>query len=163
MEVRQRVREVVGEDGWALVRLTGVPDRPGVAALIFRAVADAGVSVDMILQNASVERVTDISFTLKAGKEAPVLKALLRKQDEIGAAAIDSIQDLAVVQLVGTGILTDPSYVGHMFRVLADAGVNVLAIGTSEVRISCLIDSEDKNRALKALNEAFQADPVPQA
>lgn len=158
MEIRQRVREVTVNDGWALVRLNHVPDRPGVAALIFSKVAQAGISVEMILQNASVERSTDVSFTVRSENAAEALRLLKEAQADIGAKRIELIEDLAMVRLAGTGILTDPSYVGRMFRVLADARVNILAIGTSEVSISCLVEAAAREQAMRALNKAFQVD-----
>jgi aspartate kinase len=157
MEVRQRVREVVVEDGWALVKVIQVPDRPGVAAALFEKIAEAGLSVDLILQNASVERSTDMSFTVRQGDVAKAKACVGAVQDTIQAKAVEAQENLAKVQIVGTGILTDPTYVGRMFRALADARVNVLAIGTSEIKITCLIHAEDQRKARRALDAAFQA------
>ena len=163
MEIRQRVREVAVKDGWSLVRLSHVPDRPGVAAMIFSQVAQAGISVDMILQNASVERSTDVSFTVRSEDAPTALRLLKEAQADIGAKRVEVIDNLAIVRLVGTGILTDPSYVGRLFRVLADAGGNILAIGTSEVSISCLVEADAKERAMSALHKAFQVDQAAPA
>ena len=156
MEIRQRVREVVIEDGWALVKLVGVPDQPGIAAKIFGRVAEVGLSVDLILQNASADRITDVSFTVRHRDLARAKEALAAVQQQIGARGVEALDDLTKLQLVGTGIMTDPTYVGRMFKVLADAGVNILAIGTSEIRISCLIKRSDAAKAQTALNAAFQ-------
>ena len=156
MEIRQRVRDVVIENGWALLKINGVPDRPGVAARIFGAIAEAGIAVDLILQNAGVQRMTDISFTVRQAQLAPAEQTLRSLIAEVGAAGIVAHPDLAKVQLVGTGILSDPAYVGGMFRALADAGVNILAIGTSEIRISCLVAHADKEKAGAALHAAFR-------
>lgn len=162
MEIRQRVREVVVDDGWALVRVEGVPDRPGIAAQVFGKVAAAGIPVDLILQNASVERSTDLSFTVRSEHAERVLGLLREVQAQIGAHGVEALDRLAMIQLVGTGILSDPSSIGRLFRVLADANVNILAIGTSEVRITCLVKSEARERARKALHQAFQPDqPLP--
>ncbi|MBI3743220.1 MAG: ACT domain-containing protein [Chloroflexi bacterium] len=156
MEIRERVREVVVEDGWALIKVAGVPDQPGIAAKIFGRVAEAGLSVDLILQNASADRVTDVSFTVRQRDLARAKEPLAAVQQQIGARGVETLDDLTKLQLVGTGIMTDPAYVGRMFKVLADAGVNILAIGTSEIRISCLIKHGDAAKAQKALNAAFQ-------
>lgn len=156
MEIRQRVREVLLEDGSVLVKISRVPDRPGIAARIFGAIAAAGVPVDMILQNASVQRSTDISFTLKEEdlvKTKSVLEGIVK---EIGAAGLEVRDEIVKVQVVGTGILSDPSYVGSMFRALASEQVNVLAIGTSEIRITCLVSKADRTKAGHALHAAFQ-------
>lgn len=156
MEIRQRVRDVVVENGWALIRVKDVPDRPGIAWQIFGKLAAAEIPVDLILQNASVERSTDVSFTVRAQEAPKALMLMEGVQSEIGARGVAMLDNLALVQLIGTGILTDPSYVGRLFRVLADARVNILAIGTSEVRISCVVEAEAMERARAALNKAFQ-------
>ncbi len=156
MEVRQRVREVVVDDGWALVKVTQVPDRPGVAAALFEKVAEEGLSVDLILQNASVERSTDMSFTVRQGDVAKARECALAVQETIQAKAVETLENLAKVQIVGTGILTDPTCVGRMFHALAEARVNVLAIGTSEIQITCLVHGEDQRKARRALDAAFQ-------
>ncbi len=161
MEVRQRVQAVVVEDGWSLLKVDRVPDKPGIAAKIFGAVADLGVSVDLILQNASVQRMTDLSFTVSQSDVARVVDALGPVCAEIGAAGVEALNDLTKIELVGTGILSDPAYVGRMFRVLADAEVNILAIGTSEIRISCLIEQAAQSRAKQALDKAFQVSSEP--
>ena len=157
MEIRQRVREVHTEDGWALVKVLRAPDQPGIAARIFAAIAEAGVSVDIILQNASVNRMTDVSFTVRQEDAARAVACLRDTVKDIGAAGVETRERLAKVQIVGTGILSDPTIVGHMFRALADAQVNILAIATSEIRISCLIAQEERGRAEKALRAAFEA------
>jgi aspartate kinase len=161
VEIRQRVQAVVVEDGWSMVKVDRVPDRPGIAAKIFAAVASVDVSVDLILQNASVERIVDLSFTVPQSDVARVMNALGPVSTEIEAAGVEALEDLTKVELVGTGILSDPAYVGRMFRVLADAKVNILAIGTSEIRITCLIEHAARSRAEKALNEAFQVNSKP--
>ena len=158
MEIRQRVRDVAVEDGWALIRVLHVPDRPGIAAQIFGRVAAEGLSVDMILQNASVERSTDVSFTVRSTEVPRALRLMGEVQDQIGAKGVEAVEDLAKIQLVGTGILTDPSYLGNLFGTLAEADVNILCIGTSEVRISCLVEAPAKERALRALHKAFRTD-----
>ena len=160
MEIRQRVREVAVEDGWALIKVDHVPDRPGIAAQICGRIAAEGLSVDMILQNASEERSTDLSFTVRSSDAPKALRALKQVQEQIGAKDLEAVEDLAKIQLVGSGILTDPTYVGRLFKTLADADVNILCIGTSEVRISVLVEAEAKERAREALHRAFKVDPV---
>ena len=161
MEVRQRVREVTTQDGWALIKVSRVPDQPGVAAQIFTRVAAARVPIGLILQNASIERMTDVSFTVKTGDVPAALESLSGIREAIGASKVEALTDLAMVQIIGTGILTDPSYVGRIFSTLADAGVNILAIGTSEIRISILVDAAAKVTAQQALHKTFQVGEAP--
>jgi aspartate kinase len=119
-------------------------------------VAKAGISVELILQNASVNKVTDISFTVRQADAAATRRILDSLKSAIGARSAGALERLAKVQIVGTGILNDPAYVGQMFKALGHAKVNILAIGTSEVRITCLVHEEDQAKAKAALNEAFQ-------
>ena len=161
MEVRQRVREVTTQDGWALIKVNRVPDQPGVAAQIFTKVAAAGVPIGLILQNASVERMTDVSFTVRAEDVSASLESLSTMRQAIGAGKVQALPDLAVVQIVGTGILTDPSYVGRIFTTMADAGVNILAVGTSEIRITILVDQEAVQTAQQALHKHLQVGEAP--
>ncbi len=156
MEIRQRVREISVESGWALMKLEGVPDKPGIAAQVFGAVAKAGISVELILQNSSVNKVTDISFTVRQGDAAVTRRILDSLKTSTGAKRAEALEHLAKVQVVGTGILNDPSYVGDMFKALAQAKVNIVAIGTSEVRITCLVREDDQAKAKDALHSAFQ-------
>lgn len=163
MEIRQRVREVTVQDGWALIKVSGVPDQPGIAAQIFTKVADAGVPIGLVLQNASTERMSDVSFTVKDTDAATALQTMNDLRRNIGAAHIEAIRALAMVQIIGTGILTDPTYVGRIFRTLADADVNILAIGTSEIRITILVEEAAGKLARQALHRAFQVGEAPAA
>ncbi len=156
MEVRQRVSDIVVEEGWALIKLGRVPDKPGIAAQIFLTIANAHISVDLILQNASVDRMTDISFTVRRDDVESTVGCLEAIRDEVAVDSIEAMQRLTKVELVGTGIVSDPSYVGGLFKALGESQVNVIAIGTSEVRISCLIQQEDQKKAADALHGAFQ-------
>ena len=156
MEVRQRVRDIRLEDGWALVKLARVPDKPGIAALIFSPIATAGISVDLILQNASVDRLTDVSFTVRHEDVEGAVRRLEAIQDGVEAAGIETMDGLTKIELVGTGIVSAPAHISGLFSALGEAGVNVIAIGTSEVRISCLIEEKDRKKASKALHAAFR-------
>ena len=156
MEVRQRVRDIRLEDGWALIKLVRVPDKPGIAALIFSPIAGAGISVDLILQNASVDRMTDVSFTVRSEDVEDTVRRLEAIEAGIEAAAIETLDGLTKIELVGTGIVSAPAHISGLFSALGEAGVNVIAIGTSEVRISCLIDGEHREKASEALHAAFR-------
>ena len=157
MEIRQRVSDIVVEDGWALLKLNHVADRPGVADEIFSAIAEADINVDLILQNASTDRrSTDVSFSVRQQELPAALKALQPLRGTIGGDGIETLENLAKVEIVGTGILSDPSHVGLLFQSLAQAKVNILVIGTSEVRISCLIQGEQQRKAKRTLHAAFK-------
>ena len=161
MEIRQRVSDIVVEDGWALLKLVRVQDRPGVAGRIFSSIAEAGISVDLILQNASVHRYTDVSFSVRQADLGPALDVVRSLEGDVGAGGVEALERLAKVEIVGTGILSDSSHVGLLFSSLAAAKVNILVIGTSEVRISCLIHGKDRTRARKALYAAFKVEGQP--
>jgi aspartate kinase len=139
----------------AKVTLGGVPDRPGIAARVFRALADEAVNVDMIVQNISTGGTTDISFTVPKEdliKAAKVIEAIV---PEIGASGFDQDADIARVSLIGAGMKTHPGVAATMFEVLAAAGVNIEMISTSSIRISCVVRGADVERAVTALHEAF--------
>jgi aspartate kinase len=139
----------------AKLTILGVPDRPGVAALTFRALADAGVNIDMIVQNVSAEGLTDISFTLPKTDLAaaePILRAVCEK---IGAAGFSQDSDIAKVSLIGAGMRSHPGVAADMFEALADAGINLEIISTSSIRISCVVRAKDVENAVRAIHDRF--------
>ena len=148
----------------AKVTIVGVPDRPGIAARVFRALADEAVNVDMIVQNISKSGTTDISFTLPKDdlkKAAKVIESLV---PEIGAASFDGDADIARVSLIGAGMKTHPGVAATMFEVLAEAGVNIEMISTSSIRISCVVRARDVETAVRRLHDAFglaEGGPAP--
>ena len=140
----------------AKVTILGVPDRPGIAARVFRPLADAGVNVDMIVQNVSAEGHTDISFTLP--KEdlphaEPILTGLAR---QVGALGVTHDPDIAKVSLIGAGMKTHPGVAADMFEALAEAGINIEIISTSSIRISCVVRAADVERAVKVVHDRFR-------
>ncbi len=144
----------------AKVTILGVPDRPGVAARVFRPLADGGVNVDMIVQNASapgpegVSR-TDIFFTLPKDdlqRAEPILKAI---ETDVGAEGVTTDPDIAKVSLVGAGMKTHPGVAADMFDALADAGINIEIISTSSIRVSCVIRASEVERAVRVIHERF--------
>jgi aspartate kinase len=133
-----------------------VPDTPGIAARVFRALADAGVNIDMIVQNVSEGGTTDISFTLpKTDLPAaqPILEVLAKEVDAKGVAYDD---DIAKVSLVGAGMKSHPGVAADMFEALADAGINIEMITTSTIRVSCVVRAGDVERAVQAVHERFR-------
>ena len=138
--------------------LVRVPDRPGIAARIMRAIARQGVNVDMIVQNVSHGGLTDISFTVPKTDLHEAMVVLEKIGDEVGAGEVLADQEIAKVSLVGAGMKSSPGIAARMFRVLADEGVNIEMISTSTIRISVVIPTADVERAARALHSAFGLD-----
>jgi aspartate kinase len=140
----------------AKVVIVDVPDQPGVAARVFRALADAGVNVDMIVQNVSEHGTTSITFTLPKSDVAvadPILDALAK---EIGARGVTRDPEIAKISLIGAGMKSHPGVAADMFDALAEAGINIEIISTSSIRISCVIRADEVERAVQAVHARFQ-------
>ncbi len=149
------IRSVTPDTSEAKITVTGVADRPGVAAIMFRKLADAGVNVDMIVQNASEHGVTDISFTVP-DEDADTASDLTKKvADEIGATGVTADRKIARVSLVGAGMKSHPGVAATMFETLAQEKINIEMISTSPIRISCVIRQDQTDAAVSALHEAF--------
>jgi aspartate kinase len=140
----------------AKVTISGVPDRPGIAARVFRPLADAGVNVDMIVQNVSEAGHTDISFTLPVTDLPRAEPILAATADAVGARGFAADTDIAKISLVGAGMKTHPGVAADMFDALADAGVNIEIISTSSIRISCVIRANEVEQAVRAVHERFR-------
>jgi len=139
----------------AKVTIEGVPDRPGIAAAIFGAMAEEVISVDMIVQNVSHGGLADISFTAPR-EDLPRLSAVMdRVVKDVGAKRFSMDDDVAKVSLIGAGMKTRPGVAASMFTALADQGVNIEMISTSSIRISCVVRGEDAERAVRAVHEKF--------
>lgn len=156
MEVRNKVRGIVHDLDVAKITVMGVPDRPGIAAAIFEPLAEADISVDTIVQNVSVQGVTDLSFTVSRKNLNKALKIIEKIAPQIGARDWVGDARLGKVSIVGAGMQDAPGYAARMFRSLADAGINIELITTSEIRITCLIDEQKIPDAVKALHQAFE-------
>jgi aspartate kinase len=140
----------------AKVTLVEVPDRPGVAATVFQPLADAGINVDMIVQNIGHGGATDLSFTIpriELAKAKRLLEPLIR---DLGFREMTTDSAVAKVSIVGAGIQNAPGYAARMFGALADAGVNIEMISTSEIRITTIIAEDALETALRALHDAFE-------
>jgi aspartate kinase len=140
----------------AKVTIAGVPDRPGVAARVFRPLADAGVNIDMIVQNVSADGRTDISFTLPQADLEKAQPILDRAADDVGARGVSTDPEVAKISLVGAGMKTHPGIAADMFDVLADAGINIEIISTSAIRISCVVRAEEVERAVRVVHDKFR-------
>jgi aspartate kinase len=137
------------------ITMRDVPDRPGVAAEVFSALAEADVNVDMIIQNVSEEGLTDISFTAPREDLGRAKRAVAAAVDTLGARSWSLDEDVAKVSLVGAGMKTHPGVAAQMFRALADAEVNIDMISTSPIRISCVIAQAQVEDAVRALHDHF--------
>ncbi|KGH47144.1 MULTISPECIES: aspartate kinase [Modestobacter] len=138
------------------ITVSGVPDRPGEAAQIFRVLADAEVNIDMIVQNVSSEaKLTDISFTLPVSDGPTAIAALERVKHTVGYTDISFDQHIGKVSLVGAGMRSHPGVSAKFFGALADAGVNLELISTSEIRISVVCRDTDVDLAVRAVHDAF--------
>ena len=139
----------------AKVVIWGVPDRPGVAARVFRPLAEAGVNIDMIVQNVSARGRTDISFTVPSADLAraePIVEGI---RDAVGAEGAVSDDDIGTVSLVGAGLRTHPEVTAELFAALADADINIEIISTSPIRISCVVRRSELDRAVRHIHERF--------
>ncbi len=139
----------------AKITLEEVPDRPGIAATVFRAVAEEAINVDTIVQNVSKDGSTDISFTVPKADVPHAQQVMQRVIEEIGAARYTTDEGIAKVSLVGAGMKTHPGVAADMFSALAEAGINIEMISTSPIRISCVIRADDVEAAVAALHDRF--------
>jgi aspartate kinase len=149
---------VVHDTGEAKVTVFGVPDKPGISAALFEPLAAVNVNVDMIVQNTSKDGITDISFTVPVADLAATLGVVNDVAKNIGAAGVTHDESVSKVSLVGAGMKTSPGVAAKMFRVLADAGVNIEMISTSTIRVSVVISSGNTELALRTLHTAFGLD-----
>ncbi len=145
----------------AKVTLEEVPDRPGIAASIFKAVAAEGINVDMIVQNVSHDGKTDVSFTVPRDDLARLEAILAAVIQHVGAFRFATDADVAKVSLVGAGMKTHPGVAADMFDALASEGINIQMISTSSIRISCIVRASDADRAVAAVHTRFGLDGDP--
>ncbi|CAB4837797.1 unannotated protein [freshwater metagenome] len=144
----------------AKITVVGVPDRTGTAARIFQAIADADVNIDMIVQNVSAAAtgLTDISFTLPKTEGSLATTTLQRIQGEIGFQSIQYDDQIGKLSLIGAGMRSHPGVTATFFSCLADAGVNIEMISTSEIRISIVCRATDLDNGVRAAHTAFELD-----
>lgn len=142
----------------AKITVVGVPDKPGEAAAIFRTVADAEINIDMVVQNvsSSASGRTDISFTLPKSDGQAAMAALAKVQDQIGFESLQYDDQIGKVSLIGAGMRSHPGVTAKFFEALANVGVNIEMISTSEIRISVVCREQDVPAAVAAAHEAFE-------
>jgi len=156
MELRDKVRGLALDRKVAKITLVGVPDRPGIARAVFDPLADSGINIDLIVQNVGHAGATDLSFTVPATELARARRLLDPIVRDLGFADMTTDAAVAKVSIVGSGIGNAPGYAAKMFGALADAGVNILMISTSEIRITCIIGEDQLEEAARALHRAFR-------
>ena len=156
MEVRNKVSGIVHDTNVAKVTVIGVPDHPGIAAAIFEPLANADISVDTIVQNASIEKIADLTFTVTRSDLSMAMSIVETVAKTVEAKRCVADSKLAKVSIVGTGMLATPGYAAKMFRTLYEQGINIQLITTSEIRITCIISEDSVEDAVRALHRAFE-------
>jgi aspartate kinase len=163
MEQFNRVRGIAHDLDVAKITMRAVPDRPGIAAAVFEPLADAHLSVDVIVQNASAEGLTDLTFTVAKGDLSRAVAIVEQVARQINAGTVATDAKIGKVSIVGTGIQSAPGFASRMFRCLYDAGINIEMISTSEIRITCIIAEDQVQDAVRALHEAFELEKAEPA
>ena len=159
MEDRIKVTGIAYQTNVSKVTVCGVADKPGVAAALFEPLSAAGINVDTIVQNTSADRTTtDISFTVTGDDVTHAMRVMAPLETALGAAQVISDPNLASVSVVGSGMQNTPGYASRMFRILADGGINIDMITTSEIRISCIISRDQVQDAVRLLHQGFELD-----
>ena len=156
VEQRNKVRGLALDRKVAKLTLVDVPDRPGIARSVFEPLAEAGINVDMIVQNVGHDGATDLSFTVPETDLARARRLLDTLVREVGARELTTDSAVAKVSIVGAGIQNAPGYAARMFGALADAGINIEMISTSEIRITCIIAEDQVEEAARAIHAAFR-------
>jgi aspartate kinase len=150
------VTAVTHDTSEAKVTIEGVTDQPGIAAKLFRGLANESINVDMIVQNTSLHGTTDISFTVPKVDLATSVAVCERVKDDLGAAGVSSDDDVARVSVIGAGMKSHPGVTATMFETLAENGINIDMISTSTIRISCMVRTAEVERAVRSLHSAFE-------
>ena len=148
------VSAVVPDTSEAKITVSGVPDQPGIAAELFRGLAEASVNVDMIVQNVSAEGVTDISFTVP--KEQVASASSVARDNMPESASVEADDSIGRVSLVGAGMKSNPGVAAAMFETLAAHSINIEMISTSAIRISCVVRGDQVDKATQVLHDAFE-------
>ena len=157
-EIRNRVSGIATDTNVSKITVLGVVDRPGIAASLFEPLSEVGISVDVIVQNASVGGATDMTFTVMRTDLARAEQVVQKVANDLGSGEVVTASDLAKLSIVGTGMQNAPGYASAMFRTLADASINIEMITTSEIRITCLVKEAQVAEAARALHTAFDLD-----
>ncbi len=155
MESRNRLSGIAHDLDTAKITVMGIPDRPGIAASLFEPLARAGISVDTIVQNAGVDNITDLTFTVSRRDLAASQEIVRPVAENLGGQGIVANAELGKVSIVGNGMQDAPGYAARMFTALHRAGINIQMITTSEIRITCIVDRANVTKAVQVLYDAF--------
>jgi aspartate kinase len=158
---KEVVRAVTCNTKEAKIKFSGVEDRPGVASLIFSALAEANVVVDLIIQNSSADGHTDVSFTVPEADLAKSLEICKSIKDKLGAGEVTGTRDIAKVSIIGLGMRSYSGVAAKMFTALSKEGINIEMISTSEIKISCVVRKKYAELAVRALHDVFELEKTP--
>jgi len=156
MEVKNKVRGIAHDTNVSKVTVVGVPDHPGIAAAIFEPLARANISIDTIVQNASIDNITDLTFTVARSDLIKAMSIVEPVAKSVGGKQCVTDSTLAKVSIIGTGMQNTPGYAARMFRTLHEQGINIQLITTSEIRITCIISEDRVRGAVQSLHQAFE-------
>jgi aspartate kinase len=156
MEVKNKVSGIAHDTNVAKITIVGVPDHPGIAAAIFEPLARANISIDTIVQNASINSITDLTFTVARTDLLKAMSIVEPVAKSVGGKQCVADSRLAKVSIVGTGMQNTPGYAARMFRALHQHGINIQLITTSEIRITCIISEDKVKDAVRALHQGFE-------
>jgi aspartate kinase len=158
MEVNKPVTGITMSTDEIIISVLNIPDHPGSAGILFSTLGDQGVNVDMIIQNTEQDTTNNISFSIHQEDLETAIKVTTQVVQEIGAKQVIVKEDIAKISIVGVGMISKPGVAAKMFKTLGDAGINILRITTSEIKVSCAISQEDAQKALELLHHTFQLD-----
>ena len=160
MEGKKNVVGVASDLGEIKITVERVPDEPGIAGKMFKALADAGVNVDMIIQNLQRDELNDITFTINQDQEKEAIKVLNKIQSELKFDNYSIDREVAKISIVGAGMQSTPGIAARMFSSFGKNGINIEMITTSEIKISCLIEKDEADKALNVLHKEFKLDQI---
>ena len=156
MEAKNKVRGVTFDMDVAKITVVGIPDKPGIVTSLFEPLARSNINVDTIVQNASVQGITDLTFTVSRGDTEKTLEIILPVTESVKAQKVVHSTNLGKVSIVGVGMQNAPGYAARMFHTLYEAGVNIELITTSEIRITCIVEEDKIPTAVRSLHRAFE-------
>ncbi|MBN1366838.1 MAG: aspartate kinase [Dehalococcoidales bacterium] len=156
MEIRNKVRSIAQDTDVAKITIVGVPDKPGTAASIFEPLAKSGISIDTIVQNTSINNITDMTFTIARTQLKKAMEIITPIAKSFGAKDVINDPKMGKISIIGTGIQNTPGYAARMFRALSNRDINIQLISTSEIRITCIIEESKVAEAVQALHSAFE-------
>lgn len=160
MELNNPVSGVALDESQARIAITGVPDKPGIAAKVFESLSIKNISVDMIVQSTSKDGTNEIAFTVDKDTIDDAIRVTNEIAKDLGAKEVSTETNIAKVSIVGAGMIGRPGIAAAMFKALADAGINIQMISTSEIKVSCVIDTKDGDKAVKAIHKVFELDKL---